>query len=109
MSNNYNLSDNVNPTFPFQIDGKKFEFRYPILEEVEEVQSLSSELDAEQAKADDQKDEAKIKELSDKFMDFVYGFISPIEHQDNIKDVLKKSNIIIVRNFNYMIRKELSV
>lgn len=104
---NYNLSDNVNDSFDFVLRDLKFSMRYPQTAELEDVQTLSKELqDAQDA---DVKDEAKIKEITEKLEGVLYSFISPVEHDTDIRTALRKENIRVMRNFNAMIRTELAV
>ena len=40
---NYNLTDNVNESFEFSINGAKYTMRYPRMEELEKAQKLTEE------------------------------------------------------------------
>jgi hypothetical protein len=105
MANSYALTDNVEDTFPFEIRDKKYVMRYPITEEVEEVKALSNKITEAQEK--DDKDE--VAKLNDKLENFIYSFISPEGHDTPVKDALAKENIRVMRNFNTMIKAELSL
>ena len=101
----YNLTDNVKDTFPLELRGLRYEMRYPTtgeLEDIEEIgaryQSLREEGNAEGAKA-----------ANTELEDYLYSLITPVEHQGSFKDAIKKENVLVFRNFNTMIKKELSV
>jgi len=102
---NYNVSDDVQDTFTFEMRGKKYEMRYPRTSEVEEVQTISLELD----KAQESKDEKAVKKANDKLEGYLYGFISPVGHELDIKEALKDENIRVMKNFNTMVKTELSI
>jgi hypothetical protein len=101
----YNPTDNVDDNFTFEIRGKKYVMRYPITEEVEEVQNISAKLQ----KAQDDNNTDEIKKLSDSLEAYLYGFITPEGHETPIKEALRKENIRVMRNFNTMIKTELSI
>lgn len=102
---NYNLSDNVNDTFNFEIRNLKFTMRYPLTDEIESVQEITSQVrEAEEANRNDE-----VKELTQKLESILYGFITPQGHETDIKEALKKENIRVMRNFNTMIKTELSI
>ncbi len=105
MSSKYNLTDNVKDDFPFEIRGLQYIMRYPITEEVEEIQKKSNALQ----EAQDSNDDAKIDDMSKEIEDYLYSFISPVEHETSIKEALKKENIKVMQRFNIMIREELSI
>lgn len=87
----YNLNDNVSDDFEFQLGGKKYKMRYPLIEELDKMQDI---LD----KSDD-----------NKLMDYVYGFITPVGEAPNIKDTMQKQNVRLLRNFVTMIRVEFGI
>ncbi len=105
---NYNLSDDVQDSFTFEMRGKKFEMRYPKTSEVEEVQKISNELD-ELDKKEGEIDKKAVKKLNDKLENYLYSFIQPREHEVSIQDALKDENIKVMRNFNKMIKAELAI
>jgi hypothetical protein len=102
---NYDLSDNVDETFPFQVEGKKYVMRYPLTSEVDKIQDFSAKI--EEATKEERTDEAK--ELGDKLQDFIYNFITPVDHEEPIKEVLERQNVRVMRNFNRMMKTELSI
>lgn len=101
----YNLSDNVNDTFPLELRGLKYVMRYPTTGELEEIEAIG----AEYQKLRDEGEPEKAKEANTRLEDFLYSLITPVEHQGNFKDAIKKENVLVFRNFNTMIKKELSV
>lgn len=102
---NYKLSDNVQDSFNFEIRGKKYTVRYPRVEEVEEIQTLTDNL----KEAQDEKREEDVKTISAQLEDFLYQFVEPDGHEAPIKDVLSKENIRVMRNFNKMIQTEFAI
>lgn len=98
---NYSLTDNVEDGFNFDVRGKVFFLRYPRTEEVETLQTLAEELKG----ASDEEKAAKNTELEV----FMYGLITPVDHEESVKEVLKKENVRVMRNFNTMIKTELSL
>lgn len=102
---NYNLSDNVQDDWPFEVKGLKFRMRYPMTDEVEEIQKMARDIDT----AQEEKREEDVERLSKKMEEYMYDFISGVDHETPIKEVLKSVNIKVMRNFNAMIRQELSI
>lgn len=102
---NYNLSDNVNDGFNFELRGNKYTMRYPITEEVEQIQDITERLQA----AQDAKDNDEAQKLSKQLEEYLYGFISPEGHDTPIREALLKENIKVMKNFNTMIKTELSI
>ncbi len=99
----YNITDNVKKEFDFSVDGAVYWAAYPTMEQVEELQ----EVVARQKKAEEANEEDVQKELADKAGDFIYDLIRPEnEDQESIKTVMKRQNIVAIRNFNKMIAKE---
>lgn len=100
----YNLSDNVNDSFEFQLAGKKYIMRYPLVGEIEDMQKLSEE----QKEATDADNKELIEEKNKQLENFMYGFISPENKDDeDIKTALKKQNVRVLQNFNIMVKTEL--
>lgn len=100
---NYNLTDNVNESFEFSINGAKYTMRYPLMEELEKAQKLTEEREKTE---DDQK---KI-ELGKELESFMYQFITPVDSQSEpIGDVLNKQNVKVLQNFNVMIKTEFGI
>ena len=102
---NYNLTDNVQDSFTFDIDGKRYSFRYPTTAEIEEAQTLSTKI--EEAQKEEREDE--LKEATKRLEGFIYAFISPEGHDMPVQEALKSENIRVMRNFNRMVKTELSI
>lgn len=110
------LTDNVNDGVGFDLRGKEYFLRYPLTHEVEEMKELSDAVTEYQRQADnagtqeveDQYKE-KAKEAGDKLENFIYGLITAVNHDTHIRDALKNENIKVMRNFNTMVRTELSL
>lgn len=86
----YNLNDNVNDNFEFELNGQKYKMRYPTLEETE---ALGKIIQANPGN-------------DDKMMEFVYSYITAQGGAPDIQELLPKQNIRIVHNMGNMIRKE---
>lgn len=104
---NYILTENVEDGVTFDLRGKKYFLRYPRVNEVETIQELSQGIDDAEAlrKEDPEAYKAKSGELED----FLYGLITPVEHDTPIKEALSTENVKVYRNFNTMIKTELSL
>lgn len=98
---NYNLTDNVNDSFQFSIKGIVYDMRYPLMEELEELQKKSQEIESKKAKGKDtSKDD---KEL----MDWMFSFATPVdENSPPLKDIIQKQNIKVIQNFQTMFKTE---
>lgn len=106
----YNLTDNVQDAFPFSIRGKKYEMRYPRTAELEEINQLNVRMDElSKNTSRTKKEEEEFKRISDQLVDAMYAFIKPVDHDTPIKDALMNENIKVLKNFNFMIKTELSV
>ena len=80
---NYNLNDNVNDSFEFEVGGHKFQTKYPTMEELEELQKLVTS-----------------PEETDGAMNWMYKFITPVAASGpKIDEVMKKQNVRVIRNF----------
>lgn len=102
----YNLTDNTQPDFPFQIGELQYTFRYPTTGELRDIGKVNKELqDLIDAKADDATIEAKSKEAEDK----MNALITPVDHKNPISEVLETQPLPVVRNFRHMMAKEISL
>lgn len=107
QANKYTLTENTSDGVTFDLRGKQYFLRYPIVSEVEKIQELSSGIeDAERLQKEDPQ---AYKEKSGELEDYLYSLISPIDHDTSIKDALQSENIKVYRNFNTMIKTELSL
>lgn len=96
----YDLTNSLEKDFVFAIDGKEFLFRKPTVREMRSIVSKFSGIEKitdpdEQLR---QNDEAQ-REL--------YAFISSVNHDLNIADVLNDQPVDVQIAFNEMIQKEL--
>lgn len=106
MSNTYDdIADNVDDGFDFVLRGNKYFMKYPITSEVEEIQALGVKI--EEAQSENKQEE--VKELNAKLESYLYELITPVEHDLPIKEALQSENIRVMRNFNRMIKTELSI
>lgn len=115
MNNGYNLSDNVNDTFPFEANGLKYAMRYPLISEVDKIQELNnkineaSEIPKDADAETKEKIKAEVQKLGDEMETYIYSFIEPVGHETPIKETLEKVNVRVLRNFNVMVKKELAI
>lgn len=107
QKNKYTLTENTTDGVVFDLRGHQYFLRYPVVSEVETIQDLSEGIEdaAELRKTDPE----AYKRRNDELEDFLYGLISPIDHELNIKEELQKENVKVYRNFNTMIKTELSL
>lgn len=110
------LTDNVEDGVGFDLRGKEYFLRYPLTHEVEEMKELSDAVAEYQRDVDnaDSQEAAepfkeKAKEAGDKLESFIYGLISAVNHETPIKEALQNENIKVLKNFNTMVRTELSL
>lgn len=88
----YNLNDNVNDSFEFELAGHRYTMRYPTVEETEKIQGAVKEAD---------KDDNPMATL-----DSVYDLIEGQGDAPSIKKLLPKQNIRVLKNFTEMIKVE---
>lgn len=103
----YNITDNVNDDFKFVVRDKRYAMRYPRTVEIEELQSLTEEL--QEASGLQKTDPEAYKDKLRSVEDYMYSFITPIEHDMPIRAALENENVVVMRNFNTMIKTELSL
>lgn len=102
-SNEYNLTDNVKDDFQFSIGGNHYKMRYPLVEEIEQLQVLIAR---QQDAANDEEKVNATKEAQE----YMYSFIHPVtEGAPSIIEALNKSNIKVMNNFNKMVQAEFGV
>lgn len=102
---NYALTDNVKDEFRFDIRGKVYAMRYPTTQEIQSIQEISSRIE----EAQESKNLDEVKELSSQLEEKMYEFITPIDHDLPVKEALKTENTRVMRNFNHMVKTELSI
>jgi hypothetical protein len=87
----YNLNDNVEDSFKFQVGGHVYTMRYPLGEEVKKAQEMM--------------DDDKIS--SNEVNKYFYSFITADDEKaPPIEDNLDGQNIKVIQKFNEMISKE---
>lgn len=105
----YNLSDNVNESFNFEVAGKKFKMRYPLTSELDDIQGLWAKLaELDRQSSEDEAIKAEKKDLAEQLEKTLYGFIEPEGHEENVQDVMKTQNVKVLKNFNKMVEAELA-
>lgn len=104
-NSNYALTDNVNESFTFDLRGKKYVMRYPITEETDKLRDIPARIQ----EAQDKNDSDEVDRLNNELEQTLYSFITPEGHDTPIKEALAKENIRVMRNFNIMIKTELSI
>ena len=98
---NYNLSDNVNNSFKFTINGLIYKMRYPLVSEIEELQEKTKQIEKKKKKDKDVTEEEKDLEK------WMYSFTEPLDPSSPpIKDLLEKQNIKVMQNFQTMFKAE---
>lgn len=101
------VTDDMPDGVQFDLRGKVYFLRYPSVGEVERIQDLSNGMeDAEKSRSEDPEG---YKKRSEELEDFLYSLISPIDHEEGIREALSKENVRVYRNFNTMIKTELSL
>lgn len=96
----YDLTGSLENDFTFAIGDKEFKFRKPTVREMREVAKKFAGIDTEE-------DLDKQQTMSDEAMAELYKFVTPVEHDSNIKDVLDDQPVSVQAAFNDMIKKEL--
>lgn len=96
----YDLTSSLETTFTFAIGDKEFNFRKPTVREMRAVAKKFSGIEHE-TDADVQ------LEKSDEAMAELYQFITPVNHETHISEVLNDQPVGVQVAFNEMIQKEL--
>mgnify|MGYP003596046914 CR=1 FL=1 len=99
----YNLTDNVEDGFRFDIRGKVFFMKYPNTEEIEELQKM-----ADKSKSSSEDGSVSVED-SQKAQEYMYQFITPVDHETHIRDAIKHENLKVLQRFNNMVKAEFSV
>lgn len=102
MSGKYNLNDNVNDSFEFEVGGYTYVTSYPTMEQIEQLQDIMKDIEDKKAKGEKVDDEEGLS--------WMYQFIKPLNPESPpIGEVMKKQNVRVLRNFNKMLRTEFGV
>ena len=96
----YDLTGSLETSFNFSIGDKEYTFRKPTVREMRELAKKFSAVDAS-AGSDQQ------LEASETAMNELYGFITPINTDVQIADIMDDQPIGVQVAFNEMVRKEL--
>ena len=99
----YNLTDNVNDGFNFDVRGKVFFMKYPTTEEIEELNRMT-----EESRSSAKDGEVSLEE-NQKVQEYMYSFITPVDHDTPIRDAMKTENLKVLQRFNAMVKAEFSV
>ena len=115
---NYNLTDNVNDSFTFEVNGVSYSMRYPLVEQIEEMQDRVTasedtrrEIETLRSQGKDTTElDKKYKQQNDDLNDWMYTFISPVkEGSPDIKETMKKMNVKVLQNFQTMFKTEFGI
>lgn len=97
----HDLSSNLESEFTFSIGGLEFNFRKPTVREMRLVATQFSALN----EADT--DPSRQQELNEQAMRQIYSFVSPVNHSQNIADVLEDQVVDVQIAFSKMVQAEL--
>lgn len=115
---NYNLTDNVNDSFTFDVNGLTYSMRYPLVEEIDQMQEMVAATEETQReiarlKRENQETQGldeKLKTQNEELNDWMYTFISPVkEDSPAIKATMKKMNVKVLQNFQTMFKTEFGI
>lgn len=115
---NYNLTDNVNDSFTFEVNGVAYSMRYPLVEQIEEMQDMVTATEDVQREIDRLKREnqetqgleEKLRKQNEDLNDWMYTFIDPVkEDSPAIKETMKKMNVKVLQNFQTMFKTEFGI
>ena len=124
MATKYNLSAGVVDSFSFALADKgpedeepvvvEFSLRYPSQKDLEPSQAVAREIeDLRDQMNNSETTTAQRKELQDKIdalereqTKYFYELVTPVGHNRDIREVLERANIMVVKNFNKMVRQE---
>lgn len=124
MATKYNLSTGVADSFTFALADKapgdeapvviEFSLRYPSQKDLEpsqgvirQIADLRDEMRAPEATTAQKKEiQEQIDNLEREQTKFFYDLVTPVGHNRTIEEVLERANIMVVKNFNKMVKKE---
>lgn len=96
----YDLTGSLETKFSFTIGDKEFEFRKPTVREMREVAKKFAGIEQEE-------DTEVQTQKSDEAMAELYKFVSPVNHDTDLKELLDEQTVGVQVAFNEMIKKEL--
>lgn len=98
--------DSVKESFNFKLGTLVFNFRYPTTREIRTLSEMNTEL---QALVDKKASEAAIKKQSKLSEDKMNELVTPVDHENQISEVLEDMPINVVRGFRSMMAKEINL
>lgn len=96
----YDLTGSLEKDFTFAIGNYEFSFRKPT---VREMRAVSNKF----AGAEKEQDTEVQARLSEEAMSELYNFVQPINHSQNLRDLMDDQPMGVQVAFNEMIKKEL--
>lgn len=102
----YNLTDNVKTSFNFKLGELVYNFRYPTTREMRELSTMNQELQKLVEEKADEKAIEKQSKLSEAKMN---ALVTPVDHENQISEVLEDMPINVVRGFRGMMAKEINL
>lgn len=96
----YDLTGSLESEFTFAIGDKEFKFRKPTVREMREVAKKFAGIEEET-------DVEVQTQKSDEAMAELYKFVTPIDHDQDLKELLEDKPVGVQAAFNEMIKKEL--
>lgn len=96
----YDLTGSLETEFTFAIGNYEFKFRKPT---VREMRAVSNKF----AGAEKEQDSEVQARLSEEAMAELYNFVQPIDHSQNLRDLMDNQPVGVQIAFNDMIKKEL--
>lgn len=114
----YNLSVGIEDGFDFTMNDPKdnktltYHFRYPSAADLEPNKEYSTKAEELRAKLEEAKDEekatiqAEIDGCEQKQLETFYALVTPVDHDCEIGDLLKRVNVKVAQKFNQMVTSE---
>lgn len=96
----YDLTGSLETKFTFAIGDKEFEFKKPTVREMREIANKFAGIEKEE-------DVEKQTQRSDEAMAELYKFVTPVGHQEDLKELLENQPVDVQVAFNEMIKTEL--
>ena len=96
----YDLTGSLETKFSFAIGDKEFEFRKPTVREMREVAKKFAGIEQEE-------DVEKQTQMSDDAMNELYRFVTPVNHDADLRELMDEQPVGVQVAFNEMIKKEL--
>lgn len=97
----YDLTGALEASVTFNIGDKEFTLKKPTVREMRQVSRVFASIDANSSDVEAQ------EQASEQAMSELYKFVSPINHDEDIKDLIEDQPVGVQIAFNEMIKKEL--